>query len=219
MATRGRLAEQSLALRADAMAMSASSSALGSALTAQSAKTNGAGPCPGNPARPSENSSMAARCLGASPTVIRPASIMRRVGLAHRPPWRPRRPGAPSCRRNTVAWRRAAWPSPASSSRARCAAPRRKLAAGYRCADRGLRCRRARSRPRRGRSDCLGGAEHDRLRDSLALEPRSRGNHARVFAFRKNDFAIAPPCDIKKCSSKSIHSHRVRTDETDRKRA
>ena len=40
-------------------------------------------------------------------------------------------------------------------------------------------------------------AEHDRPGETLISQACSGGNNARVIAFRQNDFAIAPPCDIK----------------------
>jgi citrate synthase len=45
----------------------------------------------------------------------------------------------------------------------------------------------------------------------LISQPRCRRNNARIVAFRQNDFAIAPPCDITQ-PIKQIHaSHRMRT--------
>src|SRR6185437_5179156 len=40
-------------------------------------------------------------------------------------------------------------------------------------------------------------AEKHRLPNPLGLQPRCGGDDTRIVAFRENDFAITPPCDIK----------------------
>ena len=43
----------------------------------------------------------------------------------------------------------------------------------------------------------LGRTEQDRLCDLLLFQANGGGDDARILAFRQNDFAIAPTCDIK----------------------
>ena len=55
--------------------------------------------------------------------------------------------------------------------------------------------------------------EQNRLRDFLVFETNRGGDDARVVAFRQNDFAIAPACDIKQAVEQIHASHRVRIRE------
>ena len=165
----------------------------------------------GNPARPSGNSSTAARCRPpARPSSSRPRS--RAVSDWRSPqPWRRRRLAAPSCRRNKAACdtRRVAMAGVIVSRRSQ--ALRHSLAAAHRCADRRSRSRRARPSDRSRSVPSASGAPSriGRARSSL-LQARRGRDDARIVAFRQNDFAIALPCDIKQ-TIKQIHaSHRVR---------
>ena len=59
-------------------------------------------------------------------------------------------------------------------------------------------------------ADRVCGSQQNRPGDLLSFEPHRGGDDARVVAFRQNDFAIAPACDIKQAVEQFHASHRVR---------
>ena len=62
----------------------------------------------------------------------------------------------------------------------------------------------------RGCGNGVGRAKQNRLRNALGFQPHRGGDDACVLALRQNDFAIAPPCDIKQPIEQFHASHRVR---------
>ena len=148
----------------------------------------------------------------ASPTVIRPASITRRVGLAT-----PGDHGVGVALTHHHAAEIEGLRQQARRHRRRHGFPRGRAGgavssvAAHRCADRPSSIPSSESPIIAAvRGDGAGFAEQDRPRDLLGSQPDRGGDDARIVAFRQNDFAIASACDIKQ-SIKQFHaSHRVR---------